>query len=451
MSDLFSDAPTTAYEPLASRMRPQSLDDYLGQDHLFAEGKPLRRQLEQGSIHSLILWGPPGVGKTTLARLIAHYVDAEFLSISAVMDGVKEVRAAVERAKMLRVQSGRKSILFVDEVHRFNKAQQDAFLPYVEEGTLIFIGATTENPSFELNNALLSRARVYPLKALGSDTLEQLLLRALAMDSQLVERKLQFEEGVLKALAEAADGDGRRALNLLEIASELAETSERGEVVRLSALSDVLSAGVRRYDKGGDLFYDQISAFHKSVRGSSADGALYWYCRMLDAGCDPLYIARRLVAIASEDIGNADPRAMQVAIAAWDAFERVGPAEGERAIAQAAVYCALAPKSNALYMAFNQCRADVAKEPSYEVPNHLRNAPTKLMKEQGYGEGYRYAHDEPNAYAAGEVYLPEEIAERSYYLPESRGLEIKLREKMDWLSEADNQSPTKRYNKRRDS
>ena len=451
MSDLFSDAPTTAYEPLASRMRPQSLDDYLGQDHLFAEGKPLRRQLEQGSIHSLILWGPPGVGKTTLARLIAHYVDAEFLSISAVMDGVKEVRAAVERAKMLRVQSGRKSILFVDEVHRFNKAQQDAFLPYVEEGTLIFIGATTENPSFELNNALLSRARVYPLKALASDTLEQLLLRALAMDSQLVERKLQFEEGVLKALAEAADGDGRRALNLLEIASELAETSEQGEVVRLSALSDVLSAGVRRYDKGGDLFYDQISAFHKSVRGSSADGALYWYCRMLDAGCDPLYIARRLVAIASEDIGNADPRAMQVAIAAWDAFERVGPAEGERAIAQAAVYCALAPKSNALYKAFNQCRADVAKEPSYEVPNHLRNAPTNLMKEQGFGEGYRYAHDEPNAYAAGEIYLPEEIAERSYYLPESRGLEIKLREKMDWLAEADHQSPIKRYSKRRDS
>ena len=447
MSDLFEDAPVTAYEPLASRMRPRSLEEYRGQEHLFSEGKALRRQLEQGSIHSLILWGPPGVGKTTLARLIAYYVDAEFISISAVMDGVKEVRAAVERAKMIRQQSGRQSILFVDEVHRFNKSQQDAFLPYVEEGTLIFIGATTENPSFELNNALLSRARVYPLKALTAETLEALLEQTLSSPRGLADRDLIFEEGALTALAQAADGDARRALNLLEIAADLSEPVEGKEYVSIAALSDVLAAGVRRYDKDGDLFYDQISAFHKSVRGSSSDGALYWYCRMLDAGCDPLYIARRLVAIASEDIGNADPRAMQVVLSAWDAFERVGPAEGERAIAQAAIYCALAPKSNAVYQAFNQCLADVAKDPSYEVPEHLRNAPTRLMKEQGFGEGYRYAHNEPNAYAAGESYLPQEIADRSYYHPEERGLEIKLSEKMRRLQAADQASPTKRYPK----
>jgi putative ATPase len=374
-------------------------------------------------------------------------VDAEFISISAVMDGVKEVRAAVERAKMLRQQSGRQSILFVDEVHRFNKSQQDAFLPYVEEGTLIFIGATTENPSFELNNALLSRARVYPLKALSAETLEALLVHTLQSPRGLLDRDLTFEEGALTALAQAADGDARRALNLLEIAADLSETVDGKEYVSIAALSEVLAAGVRRYDKSGDLFYDQISAFHKSVRGSSSDGALYWYCRMLDAGCDPLYVARRLVAIASEDIGNADPRAMQVVLSAWDAFERVGPAEGERAIAQAAIYCALAPKSNAVYQAFNQCLADVAKDPSYEVPEHLRNAPTRLMKEQGFGEGYRYAHNEPNAYAAGESYLPEEIADRAYYHPQERGLEIKLSEKMRRLQAADQASPTQRYPK----
>lgn len=449
MSDLF-DSHSIGYEPLASRMRPETLDQYRGQEHLFAEGKALRRQLEHGAIHSLILWGPPGVGKTTLARLIARYVDAEFLSISAVMDGVKEIRAAVERAKMLRQQTGRQSILFVDEVHRFNKAQQDAFLPYVEEGTLIFIGATTENPSFELNNALLSRARVYPLKSLNTETLIQLMSEAIADKRGLGERQIQFEEGVLDAIASAADGDARRALNLLEIAADLSESDGTSEKVRLSALSDVLSAGVRRYDKGGDLFFDQISAFHKSVRGSSSDGALYWYCRMLDAGCDPLYIARRLVAIASEDIGNADPRAMQVVLSAWDAFERVGPAEGERAIAQAAVYCALAPKSNALYRAFKQCQTEVASDPSYEVPMHLRNAPTSLMKEQGMGEGYRYAHDEPNAYAAGESYLPKEIHHRRYYEPENRGLEIKLREKLAWLDSADSASGQQRYPKDND-
>ena len=445
--DLF-DASPAGYEPLASRMRPRKLEQYLGQEHLFGEGKPLRKQLEQGNIHSLILWGPPGVGKTTLARLIAEYVDADFISISAVMDGVKEVRAAVERGRHNRMQGGRKSILFVDEVHRFNKAQQDAFLPVVEEGTLIFIGATTENPSFELNNALLSRARVYPLKSLGEPVLLKLITQALNdVENGLGERKLEFEDGVLESLARTADGDGRRALSLLEIAADLAEERDGVEYVTQQSLVEVLGAGARRYDKGGDLFYDQISAFHKSVRGSNADGALYWCCRMLDAGCDPLYIVRRLVAIASEDIGNADPRAMQVALSAWDAFERVGPAEGERAIAQAAVYCAMAPKSNALYRAYNQCRADVAKDPSYEVPMHLRNAPTELMKQQGMGEGYRYAHDEPNAYAAGEVYLPEAISERRYYEPENRGLEIKLREKLERLRQADESSPKRRYSR----
>lgn len=445
--DLF-DATPAGYEPLASRMRPRKLEHYLGQEHLFGEGKPLRKQLEQGNIHSLILWGPPGVGKTTLARLIAEYVDADFISISAVMDGVKEVRAAVERGRHNRMQGGRKSILFVDEVHRFNKAQQDAFLPVVEEGTLIFIGATTENPSFELNNALLSRARVYPLKSLSEPVLLTLITQALSDEEHgLGERKLEFEAGVLESLARTADGDGRRALSLLEIAADLAEQRDGVEYVTQQSLVEVLGAGARRYDKGGDLFYDQISAFHKSVRGSNADGALYWCCRMLDAGCDPLYIVRRLVAIASEDIGNADPRAMQVALSAWDAFERVGPAEGERAIAQAAVYCAMAPKSNALYRAYNQCRSDVAQDPSYEVPMHLRNAPTELMKQQGMGEGYRYAHDEPNAYAAGEVYLPEEISERRYYEPESRGLEIKLREKLERLRQADESSPKRRYSR----
>ncbi|MCP8689214.1 replication-associated recombination protein A [Marinobacterium sedimentorum] len=445
MDDLFADD-TPGYEPLAARIRPRNLDEYAGQQHLLAPGKPLRLALEQGVAHSMIFWGPPGVGKTTLARLMARQIDAHFLTLSAVLSGVKDIRAAIEEARAYKAQSGRKSILFVDEVHRFNKSQQDAFLPYIEDGTVIFVGATTENPSFELNNALLSRARVYLLRSLETADLLGLLHHALK-DSErgLGQRRLDVAEGVLQQIAVAADGDARRALNLLEIATDLAQPDGDVERIDESVMTEVLGAGGRRFDKQGDLFYDMISAFHKSVRGSSPDGALYWYCRMLDGGCDPLYVARRLVAIASEDIGNADPRAMQVALSAWDAFERVGPAEGERAIAQAAIYCACAPKSNAVYRAFNQCRADVAADASLEVPVHLRNAPTKLMKELGYGDEYRYAHDEDGAYAAGEVYLPESIADRRYYEPSRRGLEQKIADKLDHLASLDARSARRRY------
>jgi putative ATPase len=445
MTDLFGE-PRKVYEPLAARMRPTRLDQYFGQSHLLAPGKPLRTALEQGAAHSMLFWGPPGVGKTTLARLIAHQVDAHFMTLSAVLAGVKDIRAAVEQAKQIQAQSGRKTILFVDEVHRFNKAQQDAFLPYIEDGTIIFVGATTENPSFELNNALLSRARVYLLRGLDATEIRQVIDRALQdRELGLGARNLVIDESLLGKLALAADGDARRALNLLEIAADLAQPCENGERVDDQVMEEVLRSTGRRYDKQGDLFYDMISAFHKSVRGSSPDGALYWCCRMLEGGCDPLYIARRLVAIASEDIGNADPRAMQVALAAWDAFERVGPAEGERAIAQAAVYCACAPKSNALYSAYNRCRAEVAAAPGYEVPPHLRNAPTSLMKELGYGAEYRYAHDEPGAYAAGESYLPPELTDSHWYEPQDRGLEKKIAEKLAYLRDLDAQSPQQSY------
>ncbi|WP_415912198.1 replication-associated recombination protein A [Neptuniibacter sp. QD37_11] len=428
-------------------MRPRTLTEYIGQSHLLGPDKPLRTTLEQGVAHSMVFWGPPGVGKTTLAKLIAHHVDAHFITLSAVLSGVKDIRIAVEQAKQHSMQNGRKTILFVDEVHRFNKSQQDAFLPYVEDGTIIFVGATTENPSFELNNALLSRARVYTLKSLQDIEILEVLHRAI-IDSEkgLGNRNFQITDDMLVRLAQAADGDARRSLNLLEIATDLAERQANGtEVINEEVLAEVLRSTGRRYDKQGDIFYDQISAFHKSVRGSSPDGALYWYCRMLDGGCDPLYIARRLVAIASEDIGNADPRAMQVALSAWDAFERVGPAEGERAIAQAAIYCASAPKSNAVYQAFNQCMADVKAQQDYEVPVHLRNAPTSLMKEMGYGDEYRYAHNEPVSYAAGESYLPPEIADQQWYHPQERGLELKIGEKLRHLKQLDQQSPLKRY------
>ena len=443
--DLFSSAP--AYEPLAAKMRPRSLDEYCGQEHLLGAAKPLRVALEQGAAHSMIFWGPPGVGKTTLARLMAHHIDAHFITLSAVLSGVKDIRAAVEQAKQYQAQSGRKTILFVDEVHRFNKSQQDAFLPYIEDGTVIFVGATTENPSFELNNALLSRARVYLLRGLEEADIIRVLQSALVdKERGLGSRQLVVSEDMLHRLAQAADGDARRSLNLLEIAVDLASPQADGtETIDAQVLEEVLRSTGRRYDKQGDIFFDMISAFHKSVRGSSPDGALYWYCRMLDGGCDPLYIARRLVAIASEDIGNADPRAMQVALSAWDAFDRVGPAEGERALAQAALYCASAPKSNAVYSAFNQCMADVRENPDYEVPVHLRNAPTSLMKDLGYGEEYRYAHNEEDAYAAGESYLPEEIQSQQWYYPQPRGLEQKIGDKLRHLKGLDQTSQRKRY------
>ncbi|NVK73542.1 MAG: replication-associated recombination protein A [Oceanospirillaceae bacterium] len=447
MKDLFSDIPAGGYQPLAARMRPTSLDEYIGQSHLVGPGKPLRRMVETGHCHSFILWGPPGVGKTTFAQLLSHALDAQFIEISAVMSGVKEIRAAVEQAKNLRQMNGAQTVLFVDEVHRFNKSQQDAFLPFIEDGTFLFIGATTENPAFELNSALLSRARVYRLKTPSVEDVKQVLIRALqdhdkgiTADSQ--GNAFQIDDYFLSVLAQAADGDIRRGLNFLEILSDLVEP---GSQVTQEQLEDVLGGSVRRFDRQGDVFYDQISAFHKSVRGSSPDGALYWMARMLDGGCDPLYIARRLLAIASEDIGNADPRALQIGLNAWDIFERVGPGEGNRAIAQAAVYMACAPKSNAVYKAFNQAMSDVAAQPSYEVPVHLRNAPTSLAKSMGHGDEYRYAHNEEHAYAAGENYMPEELANMRYYQPTDRGLEKKINDKLTWLSDLDDQSPLQRY------
>lgn len=437
--DLFRSTPVA--QPLAARLRATSLDEYVGQEHVLGQGKPLREALEQGALHSMIFWGPPGVGKTTLARLLAQVSDAHFETISAVLSGVKEIRQAVEVAKQQAAQYGRRTILFVDEVHRFNKSQQDAFLPYVEDGTLIFIGATTENPSFELNNALLSRARVYVLKSLDEAAMRKLVARALGEDKGLGKRNLSLPEESFQILLAAADGDGRRLLNLLENAADLAED---GGEMGAELLHNLLGDSRRRFDKGGEAFYDQISALHKSVRGSNPDAALYWYARMLDGGCDPLYLARRVVRMASEDIGNADPRALTLCLNAWDVQERLGSPEGELAVAQAIVYLACAPKSNAVYMGFKAAMRDAAEHGSLEVPLHLRNAPTKLMKELGYGEEYRYAHDEPDAYAAGEDYFPEELQPRRYYEPVPRGLELKIREKLERLAELDRQSPRRR-------
>lgn len=435
----------TGFQPLAARMRPTSLEGYVGQAHLVGPGKPLRRAVEQGQLHSMILWGPPGVGKTTFARLLANVGDLSFETISAVLSGVKEIREVVERARNRKQSQGRDTLLFVDEVHRFNKSQQDAFLPHIEDGTFIFVGATTENPSFELNSALLSRTRVYVLKNLEAADIRRLLDSALE-SGQGFAGQLRVDEAVLATMAEASGGDARRALNILEVAADLAEPDADG-VNRVAAhtLEQVLQTSLRRFDKGGDVFYDQISALHKSVRGSNPEGSLYWLCRMLDGGCDPLYVARRLVRIASEDIGNADPRALQITLQAWDAQERLGSPEGELALAQAVTYLALAPKSNAVYKAYNQCMADIRSDPDYDVPVHLRNAPTKLLKSMGHGEEYRYAHDEPDAYAAGEAYLPEAIHQRRYYQPVQRGLEIKLAEKRERLDSLDASSPKKRY------
>ncbi len=431
---------TSPVQPLAARLRATNLDEYVGQEHLLAQGKPLREALESGALHSMIFWGPPGVGKTTLAKLLANLSNAHFETLSAVLSGVKEIRQAVEIAKQ-QLAYGKPTLLFVDEVHRFNKSQQDAFLPYIEDGTFIFIGATTENPSFELNNALLSRARVYVLKALDEQALKKLVHRALTEEKGLGNRQLELPEQSLQLLLAAADGDGRRLLNLLENASDLVD--DKG-VITPHLLQDLLSNSLRRFDKGGEAFYDQISALHKSVRGSNPNAAIYWLCRMLDGGCDPLYLARRIVRMASEDIGNADPRALNLCLAAWEVQERLGSPEGELALAQAVIYLASAPKSNAVYMAYNEAKRAVKEHASLEVPLHLRNAPTKLMTELGYGEEYRYAHDEPDAYAAGEDYFPEELEPQEFYRPTPRGLEAKIKEKLTHLKQLDQQSPIKR-------
>lgn len=437
--NLFPEVENSEWQPLADRIRPQKLDDIVGQQHLLAKDKPLRQAIEHGKLHSLIFWGPPGTGKTTLSRMIANYCDAEFISLSAVLSGVKDIREAVTRAQQYK-QQGKPSILFVDEVHRFNKSQQDAFLPYVEDGTFTFIGATTENPSFELNNALLSRARVYVLKSINEKDLAQVLRRALNdKDTGLGNKNLQADDDALELLGQVADGDARRALNLLEIASDLTENN----IIDKETIKSVSGETLRRFDNHGEAFYDQISALHKSVRGSAPDAALYWLVRMLDGGCDPLYIARRVVRMASEDIGNADPRALTLSMQAWDVLERLGSPEGELALAQAVLYLASAAKSNAVYKAYNQAKSDITQYASAEVPVHLRNAPTKLMKELGYGKEYRYAHDEPEAYAAGESYFPDSMPEMNYYQPVERGLEIKIKEKLAHLRELDQKAGKK--------
>lgn len=433
VADLFSQEPQ--HVPLAERLRPGRLDDVIGQADLLGPGKPLRLAFEAKKPHSMILWGPPGVGKTTLSRLMANAFDAEFIALSAVFSGVKEIREAIARAEQTQAFSGRHTILFVDEVHRFNKAQQDAFLPYVEQGLITFIGATTENPSFEVNSALLSRAQVYVLKPLAEAELRELCARA----AQELAAELQFDDAARDLLVAYADGDARRLLNLLEQLQTAARISGVQQVDRAFA-ETALSQGGRRFDKGGDQFYDQISALHKSVRGSNPDAALYWLCRMLDGGADPLYLGRRLIRMAWEDIGLADPRGIQIALDAVATYERLGSPEGELALGEAAVYLAVAPKSNAAYNAYNEARAFVAKDQSRPVPDHLRNAPTRLMKEMGLGATYRYAHDEPHGYAAGENYFPAGVRGVQFYRPVDRGLETRIGERLDFLHELDRQA-----------
>ena len=430
----------SAHAPLAARMRPSTVDEYVGQQHLLGPNKPLRKMLEAGASHSMVLWGPPGTGKTTLAELIANYAEANVLRISAVTAGVKDIRQAMDQAEA-DARYNQRTLLFVDEVHRFNKSQQDAFLPFVESGVVTFIGATTENPSFELNNALLSRVRVYVLQSLTEGDLTGLLQRALTDDTKgLGQRQLSLTQDAQNALIGLCGGDARRLLTYLELASDFTSSNQ----IALSDVEQAVGEKVAAYDKQGDAFYDLISAFHKSVRGSDPDAALYWFARILNGGGEPLYVARRLLAIASEDIGNADPRAMQLCVNAWDVFHRVGPAEGERAIAQAAVYCALAPKSNAVYDAFKSAMALAKSAPDYPVPNHLRNAPTALMKEMGMGAEYRYAHNEAHAFAAGECYFPPELAETRLYQPTDRGLEKQLKAKREFLDNLNQNSQLKR-------
>ena len=429
MNDLFKREPE---KPLAEALRPRSIDEVVGQEHLLGAGRSLRLAFESGKPHSMILWGPPGVGKTTLARLMAHAFNAEFIAISAVLSGVKEIRDAVQQAEFTLQQSGRQTILFVDEVHRFNKSQQDAFLPYVERGLLTFIGATTENPSFEVNGALLSRATVYVLQPLSDDDLVVLLQRAL----EHCGRPLILSERARELIIGYADGDARRLLNMVE-QIDIAAAARGVEHIDEALARDALAQSLKRFDKGGDQFYDQISALHKSVRGSSPDAALYWMCRMLDGGADPLYVGRRLVRMASEDIGLADPRALRIALDACETYERLGSPEGELALAQATLYLAVAPKSNAAYGAYNATRALIRDDKSRPVPEHLRNAPTRLMKDLGYGRDYRYAHDEPEAYAAGENYFPDGMQPPPLYQPTAHGLEAKIQSRLAELHELD--------------